>query len=225
VTFSLVGRCARTGMLGVVVSSSSPAVAARCAHVRPGVGAAASQNITNPHLGTQMLDLMAAGRPAPDALAAVAGAESHIAYRQLTAVDAAGATASYSGERTLGTHAAVEADGAVAAGNLLASEAVPAAMLEAFATSAAEHLAERLVRALEAGLAAGGEEGPVRSAGLVVCDRVEWPIADLRVDWHDQPVPELRALWEVWRPQMDDYVTRALDPSAAPPFGVPGDDR
>jgi uncharacterized Ntn-hydrolase superfamily protein len=98
-------------------------------------------------------------------------------------------------------------------------------MLEAVAASAAQHLAERLVRALEAGLAAGGEEGPVRSAGLVVCDRVEWPIADLRVDWHEQPVPELRAVWHVWRPQMDDYVTRALDPSAAPSFGVPGDDR
>jgi uncharacterized Ntn-hydrolase superfamily protein len=225
VTFSLVGRCAETGMLGVVVSSSSPAVAARCAHVRAGVGAAASQNITNPRLGTQMLDLMAAGRTAPDALAAVASDEPHIAFRQLTAVDTGGGTASFSGDRTLGTNAAVERDGAVAAGNLLASPGVPAAMLEAFASAAGEHLAERLVRALEAGLAAGGEEGPVRSAGLVVCDRVEWPIADLRVDWHDEPVPELRALWEVWRLQMDDYVTRALDPSAAPSFGVPGDDR
>ena len=97
-------------------------------------------------------------------------------------------------------------------------------MLAAFAESAGEHLVERLVQALEAGLSAGGEEGPVRSAGLVVCDRVEWPIADLRVDWHDEPVPALRAVWEVWRPQMDDYVTRALDPSAAPSYGVPGDE-
>ncbi len=223
-TFSLVGRDAATGMLGVVVSSSSPAVAARCAHVRAGIGAAASQNVTDPRLGTRMLDLMAEGVSASDAVAAITSQQQHIAYRQLTAVDAAGGTASFSGSRTLGTHAAIEGDGAVAAGNLLASAGVPAAMLEAFAESAGEHLVERLVQALEAGLSAGGEEGPVRSAGLVVCDRVEWPIADLRVDWHDEPVSALRAVWEVWRPQMDDYVTRALDPSAAPSYGVPGDE-
>jgi uncharacterized Ntn-hydrolase superfamily protein len=223
VTFSLVGRDAATGMLGVVVSSSSPAVAARCAHVRSGVGAAASQNITDPRLGTRMLDLMASGRSAPEALAGVASGRRHIEFRQLTAVDGAGATASYSGERTLGKHAAAEGEGAVAAGNLLASTEVPAAMLAVFADSAGEHLVERLVRALEAGLQTGGEEGPVRSAGLVVCDQAAWPIADLRVDWHDEPIPALRALWEVWRPQMEDYVTRALDPSGAPSFGVPGD--
>ena len=222
-TFSLVGRDAATGMLGMVVSSSSPAVAARCAHVRAGVGAAGSQNVTDPRLGQLMLDLMAAGRTASEAIAEVTAGRPHVGFRQLTAVDAAGGTASFSGEGTLGTHAAAERDGAVAAGNLLASVDVPAAMLEAFAGAKGEHLAERLVRALEAGLAAGGEEGPVRSAGLVVCDRVEWPVADLRVDWHDEPIGVLRALWEVWEPQMGDYVTRALDPSGAPSFGVPGD--
>ena len=223
-TFSLVGRDAATGMLGAVVSSSSPAVAARCAHVRPGVGAAASQNVTDPSLGTRMLDLMATGQTASEAVAAVTAGEQHIGFRQLTAVDAAGGTGSFSGDRTLGANASAEGDGAVAAGNLLASTGVPEAMLAAFAASAGEHLAERLVRALEAGLAEGGEEGPVRSAGLVVCDRVSWAIADLRVDWHDEPIPALRALWEVWQPQMDDYVTRALDPSAAPSYGVPGDE-
>jgi uncharacterized Ntn-hydrolase superfamily protein len=224
-TFSLTGRDAATGMLGVAVSSSSPAVAARCAHARAGMGAAASQNITDPRLGARMLDLMAAGRSAPEAIAAVTADADHIGFRQLTAVDARGRTGSFSGEQTLGTHAAAEGDGAVGAGNLLASPDVPAAMLEGFAGSDGEHLVERLVRALEAGLAAGGEEGQVRSAGLVVCDRVAWPIADLRVDWDDEPIPALRALWEVWRPQMDDYVTRALDPSSAPSFGVPGDEQ
>ena len=192
--------------------------------MRAGVGAAASQNVTDPRLGTRMLDLMSAGRSAREAVAAVTGDAEHIDYRQLTAVDAQGGTGSFSGQRTLGANAAVEGDGAVAAGNLLASTGVPEAMLAVFAGSAGAHLVERLVRALEAGLAAGGEEGPVRSAGLVVCDQVEWPVADLRVDWHDCPVPALRALWEVWRPQMDDYVTRALDPTAAPSFGVPGDE-
>ena len=113
-TFSLVGRCARTGMLGAAVSSSSPAVAARCAHVRAGIGAAASQNITDPRLGTRMLELMAAGRSAAQAVAAISSTEAQVAYRQLTAVDAAGTTGSFSGDHTLGTHAEAEGDGAVA---------------------------------------------------------------------------------------------------------------
>jgi uncharacterized Ntn-hydrolase superfamily protein len=96
-------------------------------------------------------------------------------------------------------------------------------MVRSFESSAGELLVERLVRALEAGLAAGGEAGPVRSCGLVAVDRVSWPIADLRVDWHDAPIAELRALWGVWEPQMQDYVTRALDPTTAPSYGVPGD--
>jgi uncharacterized Ntn-hydrolase superfamily protein len=222
-TFSLVGRCAETGMVGVAVSSSSPCVAARCAHVRAGVGAVASQNVTDPRLGPRLLDLMAAGEAAPDAMATVVGSEPAIAHRQLAAVDREGRTGSHSGAGTLGTYAVRHGDGAVAAGNLLTTPEVVDRMLEAFAAAAGTHLAERLVRALEAAVAAGGEEGPVRSAGLLVGREVPWPVADLRVDWHDEPIAELRRLWEVWRPQLDDYVVRALDPSAAPSFGVPGD--
>jgi uncharacterized Ntn-hydrolase superfamily protein len=111
----------------------------------------------------------------------------------------------------------------VAAGNLLSSARVPEAMIEAFLARAGEHMAERLLGAVEAGLAAGGEVGPVRSVGMVVVDRWPWPIVDLRVDWHEEPIAELRRVWDVYRPQMGDYLTRALDPSAAPSYGVPGD--
>jgi uncharacterized Ntn-hydrolase superfamily protein len=210
-------------MSGIVVSSSSPCVAARCAHVRAGVGAAASQNVTDPRLGPALLDLLAAGRSPSEAIAEVVATEPHAEYRQLTAVDSTGATAVHSGERTLGLYASHEGDGAVAAGNLLADAAVPEAMVAAFAATD-DHLAGRLVAALRAGLAAGGEEGPVRSAGLLVADRVSWPVADLRVDWDDAPIERLAELWEVWRPQLDDYVTRGLDPTTAPSYGVPGDD-
>ncbi|MGN6379749.1 MAG: DUF1028 domain-containing protein [Gaiellales bacterium] len=221
-TFSLVGRCAETGMLGAVVCSSSPAVAARCAHVRAGVGAAASQNVTDPRLGPELLDRMAAGAEAGEAVRATAAEHPHAEYRQLTAVDAAGATGAFTGSLALGVNLAREGAAAVAAGNLLASESVVDAMLEAFAGGG--HLGDRLVAALQAGLRAGGEAGPVRSAGLLVADSAAWPVADLRVDWADRPVDELAALWEVWKPQMDDYVTRALDPAGAPAYGVPGDD-
>ncbi len=222
-TFSIAGRCARTGMVGIAISSSSPAVAARCAHVRAGVGAACTQNITDPRLGPRLLDLMASGKSAGEAMAAVVAAEPLIAFRQLTAVDARGGTAAYSGERTLGTHGAVEAPDAVAAGNLLAGVKVPAAMVTAFASDPSAPLGDRLVAALAAGLAAGGEAGPVHSAGLLVAAEVPWPVVDLRVDWADDPVGDLERLWRLWRPQVDDYVTRALNPAAAPGYGVPGD--
>ncbi len=223
-TFSLAAVCPDTGMSGIVVSSSSPCVAARCAHVRAGVGAAASQNVTDPRLGPKLLDLLSAGRAPADAIAGALADEQHTAYRQLTVVSLDGATAVFSGERTLGLYASSEGPGAVAAGNLLADAAVPQAMVEAFGSTSG-HLGARLVAALAAGLDAGGEEGPVRSAGMLVADRVSWPVADLRVDWDDAPIQRLADLWAVWEPQLSDYVTRALDPTVAPRYGVPGDDQ
>lgn len=224
-TFSLLGRCPETGMLGMVVSSSSPAVAARCAYVRAGAGVAASQNITDPRLGPRLLDLMQGGLPAAEAVARVAAEAPGREYRQLAALDARGTTGAYSGAGTLGTHAVAQGEGAVAAGNLLSSAEVPAALLRAFEASVGQHLGDRLLAALLAGLAAGGEAGPVRSAGLLLADRVAWPVADLRVDWDDTPIERLAALWQLWKPQLDAYVTRALDPGAAPGYGVPGDSR
>ena len=87
-TFSIVARCAQTGMLGIAVSSSSPAVAARCAYARAHVGAVGSQNITAPTLGPRLLDLMAHGATAPEAVRIVAGSAAHITFRQLLAVGA-----------------------------------------------------------------------------------------------------------------------------------------
>jgi uncharacterized Ntn-hydrolase superfamily protein len=225
VTLSLVGCCARTGVLGAIVSSSSPAVASRCARARARVGAACSQNITDPSLGPALLDRIAAGASAGDAIAAVTAATPLAPYRQLTAVDAFGRAAAFSGERTLGRHADVCAAGCAAAGNLLADDAVPAAMVEAFAADPGADLGDRLVAALAAGRDAGGEEGPVHSAGMLVYDAVAWPVTDLRVDWTEgDPVAELAELWARWQPLAADYVARALDPASAPSYGVPGDE-
>jgi len=104
------------------------------------------------------------------------------------------------------------AESACAIGNLLANARVPAAMLRRFQAEPTVPLAERLMRALEEGLAAGGEQGPVRSAHLLVVDTESFPLVDLRVDWHDQPIGELRALWNRYAPDMGTYVLRALDP-------------
>lgn len=225
-TFSIAARCAESGMFGVAVSSSSPAVASRCAWARAGVGAVSTQNITDPTLGDRGLDLMAGGLSAPEALAAIQAEAPHLEFRQLALIDAQGHTAHHSGARTLGTHNVCQGRDCVAAGNLLANPEVPAAMVRAFeAVSEDQHLAERLLRGLEAGLAAGGEGGPVKSAGLLVVTDLTWPPVDLRQDWVEvDAIPALRACWDVYRPQMQDYINRALDPEAAPSYGVPGDE-
>lgn len=225
-TFSIAARCPETGMFGVAVSSSSPAVAARCAFARAGVGAACSQNITDPRLGRLLLDKLEAGQFASEAMEQVTSGEPLVGYRQLTVIDRWGSTAAFSGEGTLGTHTVAQGTDCVAAGNLLADPGVPAAMAEAFAGSAGRglHLGARLAAAMRAGLDAGGEMGPVHSAGLLVVREVAWPVADLRVDWSDDPIGDLERLWELWEPQLDAYVSRALDPGAAPSYGVPGDE-
>jgi len=212
-TFSLAGHCERTGAVGAVIASASMAVAARCVAVRAGAGAVCSQSTTDPRLRQALLEAMAGGQAAHDALAALAGRTPDIAYRQLAAVDAAGGSACYSGELTLGEAADVRASGAAAAGNLLADRGVPAAMLAAFTGRAGDRLGDRLIAALAAGLAAGGEVSPVRSAGLVIAESVAWPVTDLRVDWHEDPVGELAGLWARWQPQAESYVRRALRPS------------
>jgi uncharacterized Ntn-hydrolase superfamily protein len=223
VTFSLAARDPTTGAFGMVLSSSSPAVASRCLHLRPAVGVAASQNVTNPALGPRLLNLLQAGATADGAIAQVVAEEAHAENRQLTVVDAAGQVAHFSGARTLGTHAAATGHQAVAAGNMLAGAHVVQAMIDAYQASAAATFEERLLAGFLGGLAAGGEEGPVRSAGLAVVEGVAWRVTDLRVDDADDPAAELGRLLTLWLPQKQDYLTRALDPDAAPSYGVPGD--
>ena len=220
-TFSLVVRDGSA--FGMVVCSSSPAVASRCVHLRAGVGAVASQNVTNPHLGTVALDALAGGATAEAALETTIAGESHADHRQLIVVDASGRAAIHTGAKALGIRHEVSTESAAAAGNMLADEAVVTALLDGYLASEASTTEQRLLDGLAAALSAGGEAGPVHSAGLQVVEDVPWPVTDLRVDWHDDPIGELHRLWTVWQPQKADYRTRGLDPTAAPTYGVPGD--
>jgi len=223
-TFSLLARCAETGAFGMVISSSSPAVAARCAHARAGVGVAATQNITDPALGPALLARLAVGEGAAAAMAGVVARAAFADYRQLMVVDAEGRTASHSGAHVLGCWAVAEGPGVIAGGNLLAHAGVPQAMVAGF-LAASGALGDRLVAALLAGRDAGGEAGPVHSAGLLMVDRESWPVAELRCDWSDEarPIEAVARAWEVYAPQMAAYVQRARDPRAAPSYGVPGE--
>jgi uncharacterized Ntn-hydrolase superfamily protein len=220
-TFSIIARCPATGQFGAAVASSSPAVAARCVRGRRGVGAAASQNITDPDLGPLLLDLMAGGMTPEDAVLELQK-RPFIDYRQVMAIDATHPPVVFTGAKALGTLASVVGAHAACAGNMLQTRDVPQAMLSAF-EAAEGSLAERLMQAMLAGQAAGGEEGPVHSAGLLVYADQHWPIVDLRLDWVEaDPVQALYATWKVYEPQLQAYITRALDPRAAPSFGVPG---
>ena len=223
-TFSLVARCADTGMFGLAISSSSPAVAARCSFTLAGVGAVASQNVTDPSLGPLTLDLMEQGLSAPRAIDAMKTQSKFIEYRQVLAVDTSGNTAIHSGPNSLGIWTQAQAENVASGGNLLDNDGVPQAIVDGF-LSAPGHIGDRLIAAMRAGLAAGGEAGPVHSAGMKIVDKVSWPVADLRCDWtEDCPIEAIATAWDVYKPQLDAYIQRALDPREAPSYGVPGDE-
>ena len=215
-TFSLAGMCRRTGMFGAAVVTSSINVGARCPWARAGVGAVLTQHRTDARLGPRGLELLEAGAKAREAIASLARDDPAIEWRQLAAIDREGGTAWRHGDRIASIHAAAEGDGCCAIGNILRTEAVPAAMADAFETAAGEHLAERLLIALEAGLEAGGERRQVKSAALLVVDDQPFPLVDLRVELDRAPLAELRFLWEVYRPRMEVFVTRAVDPDRVP---------
>ncbi len=223
-TFSIAARCPETGQLGIAISSSSIAVGARCPWLQPGVGAVSSQNITLPALGQLVLAELSQGEKPASALDKVLAGNVFSEYRQITAINIHGESAIFSGEKTLGLNHAVQGKNCVAAGNMLADKAVIDAMVAAF-EAATGQLADCLLAAMEAAVAAGGEAGPVHSAAIKIVGDHSWPVVDLRVDWTEQdPIAELNSLWQAYEPQMEAYITRALDPRDAPSYGVPGDE-
>jgi len=223
-TFSLVARCAKTGMFGIAISSSSPAVAARCSFARAKVGAVASQNITDPTLGPLTLDLMEKGLSAEQAIKNIQSIGKFIEYRQVLAIDTTGLTSIHSGPNSLGIWTQAEGKDVAAGGNLLSNDSIPQSIVNAFISSEG-HIGDRLIASMRSGLKAGGEAGPVHSAGMKIVDKMSWPIADLRCDWTTNcPIEEVATAWDVYKPQLDAYVQRAIDPREAPSYGVPGDD-
>ena len=214
-TFSLIGRCARTGMFGAVVTTSSIAVGSRCPYVRAGIGAALTQHRTDPRLGPLALDLLATGFTAQQALDAIVAATPHRDWRQLALIDREGRTASFSGVRVKPERGEAHGRDCVALGNIVRSAEVPVAMVRAFEAEPAAPLATRLIAALEAGDEAGGEFKPLVSAALLVAHRESFPYVDLRVDRDGSPIAALARLWQEYEPMAEPYVARAVDPDSA----------
>jgi uncharacterized Ntn-hydrolase superfamily protein len=216
-TFSLIGRCPRTGQFGAVTATSNIAVGARVVHCAARIGAVLTQHRTDPRLGPRGLALLRSGCSAQETVEALVASTPHAQWRQIAVLDRTGRSAAFSGARTRPDMSEAGAEDAMAIGNLLATARVPAAMLRAFQADPTLPLPERLVLAMEAGLEAGGETQPVRSAHLCVVDNETFPLVDLRIDWHDQPVAALRELWGRYAPEMGAYVLRALEPDLALP--------
>ena len=213
-TFSLVGMCRRSGMFGAAVTTSSIGVGSRCPYARAGVGAVLTQHRTDPILGPRGLDLLEAGRSAQETVDALVDGNPTIGWRQLAVIDREGGTAFFHGDRIISIHNAAQGASSCAIGNIVRNDGVPRAMVDAFEAAPGEHLAERLVRGLEAGEAAGGELKQVKSAAVLVVHEHSFPLVDLRVEFDRNPLAELRFLWEVYRPMIDIYVARAIDPDS-----------
>lgn len=205
-TFSIVAHCARTGQLGVAVSTAVPAVGSMCPYVKPGVGAVSTQSWVNPYLAIAALQRMERGETGPAALEAALAEDEARDVRQIGVVDARGRAASWSGEgctdwfgHLVGDHFAVQ-------GNMLVGEATVASMAAAFRDRPSSDLAERLLLALEAGQAAGGDKRGRQSASLSVYGEEDYALLDLRVDEHPDPVAELRRIHGIARLQLVPFV-------------------
>jgi uncharacterized Ntn-hydrolase superfamily protein len=199
VTFSIAARCPRSGMLGVATSSKALAAGALVPYCRAGVGAIASQSFVNPYLGIDGLTLLEQGLPAERALERLIAEDEGRDLRQLAIVDAEGRTAAYTGARCIPWSGHVQGPAYVCLGNILAGEGVVEAMARAFEGAVSDELTERLLRALEAGQEAGGDRRGRQSAGIVVVAEEHYPLCDLRVDDHPEPIAELRRVFEVYK--------------------------
>jgi uncharacterized Ntn-hydrolase superfamily protein len=226
-TYSLAGRCARTGMLGTIVTTSSIAVGNRCQFARAGVGAVLTQHRTDPRLGPLGLSFLNLGLTAEETINALVSSTPHDGWRQLAAIDADGRSAHFSGHNIVSIHAGASGRDCVAIANVVRSAQVPAAMVHAFEAAPHKPLAERLCAALQAGNAAGGEFKKVTSAGLLVVHEHAFPYVDLRVDDHPDPIADCQTVdaLRTGRRQLPKACARAGQPRGKCPLGGLSDRR
>jgi uncharacterized Ntn-hydrolase superfamily protein len=194
-TWSIVARDA-AGALGVAVASRFFAVGALCPHVRSGAGALSTQALVNPTYARPGLDLLSQGLPAPEVIRVLIAADEGRQSRQLHVVDAQGRTAAHTGRECIGWCGHLAGPGYSVAGNMLAGAQVIEASAAAYEANAALPFAERLLAALAAGEAAGGDMRGKQAAALLVHTVEDYPFLDLRVDDHHEPVAELARLYQ-----------------------------
>jgi len=215
-TWSIIARDA-SGAFGIAIATRFFAVGALCPHAQSGVGALSTQALVNPHYGRQGLELLRAGVPAPEVVKRLTSPDEGREQRQLHVIDSAGRIGQHTGAKCVDWCGAVAGQGFSVAGNMLANEKVVPATARAFRESS-KPFAERLIAALEAGEAAGGDKRGRQSAALLVFSIEEYADLNLRVDDHADPLAELRRLYEKAHERFVPYLK--CSPSKAQPWGV-----
>jgi len=221
-TFSIAGRCERTGRLGVAVSTADVGAGRMVTWAKARVGAVATQSWPNLYLAIDALRLMEQGVAAPDALASVLADDPGRAVRQLGVVDSRGGSATFSGEECTTWYGGINGPNFAAQGNMLVRGETVSAMAGSFERTTELDLAERLVQALEAGQAGGGDKRGRQCAALLIVDREEFPVWDLRVDESANPVPELRRIYEIAKTDLLPFVEGL--PTRSNPMGSLSDE-
>jgi uncharacterized Ntn-hydrolase superfamily protein len=215
-TWSIIARDA-SGAFGVAISTRFFAVGALCPHAESGAGALSTQALVNPHYGKQALELLRSGVPAPEVVKRLVTPDEGREHRQLHVIDAAGRIGQHTGKECIGWAGAIAGDGFSVAGNMLANGSVIRETARAFSSSK-KPFAEKLIEALEAGEAAGGDKRGKQSAALLVYSTETYADFNLRVDDHAEPLVELRRLYDKAHERFVPYLT--CSPSTARPWGI-----
>ena len=216
-TWSIIARDPASGAFGVAIATRFFAVGALCPHAASGVGALSTQALVNPHYGKQGLDLLRAGVAAAGIVQRLTAPDEGREHRQLHVIDAAGRIGQFTGKQCIEWAGAIAGDGFSVAGNMLANENVVRDTAKAFSGSK-RPFPEKLIAALEAGQAAGGDKRGKQSAALLIFSKEEYPDLDLRVDDHAEPLAELKRLYEKAHERFVGYLT--CSPSKANPWGI-----
>jgi len=217
-TWSIVAHDPNTDAFAVAIATKAFAVGASCPFVRAGVGAVSTQSMTNRYLGPAVLDAMARGLPPAAAIEGALAGDEGRGIRQVHAVDRHGRTAAWTGANCVEWCGSVAAGGISVAGNMLAGEATITATLTAWKARPDMPMPDRLMAAMEAGEATGGDRRGKQSAAMVIATTEDFPDLNLRVDDHPEPLAELRRLLGVWR--QEGLPRLGIAPSKASPSGL-----
>ena len=215
-TWSIIARDA-SGAFGVAIATRFFAVGSLCPHAQSGVGALSTQALMNPHYGPQGLAMLRDGVAAPEVVKRLIAPDEGREQRQVHVIDGAGRIGQHTGRQCVDWCGAVSGDGYSVAGNMLANDRVVRETAKAFQGNT-KAFAERLIVALEAGQAAGGDKRGKQSAALLIYSTEEYPELSLRVDDHTEPLVELRRLYDKAHERFIPFMR--CGPSKARPWGV-----
>ena len=220
-TFSIVARCAASGQFGVGAATAMPAVGKLLSYAFPRKGAVATQATLNPYLGIDGIALLRRDLPAEEVLGVLRRGDPKAELRQFAVVDGAGRTAAWTGQECLGWAGSLSGAGYSLQGNRLVGAHVLEAAARAFETASRSPLADRLLAALEAGASAGGDAKGERSGNILIVGTEEYPLWDIRVDDHDDPIAELHRLHALFKRQLLPEIEKM--PTRANPAGEAGE--